>query len=136
MYFRQKGRDGTKHGTVSIGSVTGIVLQNRQRDVGSTLVWIILAGLVALGIYLLIDANFVRIPGVGLMAAMALYLIYDHFTQPSGRVISIKAGDEHMNIPVSNNVDSPDFRKLQGKLMIGREQSKPEESPTKAFALR
>ena len=65
--------------------MTSVVIQNQQRDVGSTLVWVILAGLVALGVYFLIDTNFIKIPAIVLMSAMAGYLVYDHFTQPSGR---------------------------------------------------
>ena len=40
--------------------MTSVVIQNQQRDVGSTLVWVILAGLVALGVYFLIDTNFIN----------------------------------------------------------------------------
>ena len=92
--------------------------------------------MVALGIYLLIDANFIRVPGIGLMAAMASYLIYDHFTQPYGRLISIKTGEELLNIPISNGVDFSDFNRLQLKLMTEKNKCESAEKSAKVFALR
>ena len=136
MDFHQKGRDGSKRGSILIQSVTAVVLQNQKRDIGSTLVWVVLAGLVALGIYLLIDANFIRVPGIGLMAAMATYLIYDHLTQPSGRLISIKTGEELLNIPISNGVALSDFSRLQVKLISEKDKCESVEKSTKVFALR
>ena len=116
--------------------MTSVVIQNQQRDIGSTLVWVILAGLVALGVYFLIDTNFIKIPGIVLMSAMAGYLVYDHFTQPSGRLISIKIGDEFLNIPISSKVSFSDFNRVQLKLMSKRYENRPVEKSSKVFALR
>ena len=134
--FSQRGRDGSKHGTVSRSLVKSVVLEDKQRDISSTIVWVILATLVAVSIYILIDANLVRIQGVLVMFGMSLYLIYDHFYQPAGQVIMIKAGDESIVIPVSNNLSVYDFNQLQDSLLTNDTCSKAEDEATKVFALR
>ena len=99
--------DNSRTGTVPKKSLDSVHLEYVRRHSSSTAVWVILAAILAVAFYFLIENNLIRILGIGMTCAMALYLLYEHYTGPMGThiVLCTKAAEIRMKIVDNRNTE-------------------------------
>ena len=86
-------------GSIKTSSVTGFHSQNHKRESISGLLWCLLALVLAIAMYFILDNQILKIIGAGILAFMAVYLLFDFLKQRSGNELVITTTNGEVRIP-------------------------------------
>ena len=123
--------DNSRTGTIPTKSLDSVHLEYVRRESSSTVIWVILAVILAVALYFLIENNLIRILGIGLTCAMALYLLYEHYTGPTGTNIVLCTRVAEIRMKIMDNLKTEEIENFVDSIMTtdssspNKEESKP-----------
>ena len=129
--------NNSRKGTIPTKSLDSVHLEYVRRESSSTIIWVILAVILAIAFYFLIENNLIRILGIGMTCAMALYLIYEHYTGSTGTNIVLCTRAAEIRMKIVDNLKTKDIEDFVDSLMTTDSSSpKREESKPRIFSPR
>tara|TARA_Y100000758_G_scaffold265656_1_gene205492 strand:- start:250 stop:546 length:297 start_codon:yes stop_codon:yes gene_type:complete len=98
---------------------------------------VILALILAIAFNFLIENNLIRVLGIGITCAMALYLLYEHYTGPSGTNIVLCTRAAEVRMKIMDNLKTGEIEDFVDSLMT-TDSSPPtmEDSKPRIFSPR
>ena len=129
--------DNSRKGTIPAKSLDSVHLEYVRRESSSTIIWVILAVTLAIAFNFLIENNLIRLLGIGITCAMALYLLYEHYTGPAGINIVLCTRAAEVRMKIMDNFKTEEIEDFVDSLMTA-DSSPPtmEDSKPRIFSPR
>ena len=129
--------DNSRTGTVPTKSLDSVHLEYVRRGSSPTAVWVILAAFLAIAFYFLIENKVIQILAIGMTCAMALYLLYEHYTGPMGTHIVLCTKAAEIRMKIKDNHKAEEIEDFVDSLMtIESSLPKREELKQRIFSPR
>ena len=98
--YRVAKRNSLELGVLMLDSIQSVHYEQHRSRSMSTFLWIFLAAIVTISLYVMLDALYLRIPAVVITSLMTAYLLYDHYSSPTKPFLVITTQDNKLNFHI------------------------------------